>query len=91
MSFQKDQFEEKGQYKQLTDEAAQIQMLHTKFTPTIAEAVIDLREKYHIMEAYGEVTWLSVDLYKVSGIGKHTQKHWKQLGWYDDPLDVPGF
>ena len=66
-------------------------MLHTRFEPSIAEAVIDLREKAAIMNAYGGVNWLSVDLYRVIGYGPMKEKHFKLLGEYDEPEDVPGF
>jgi hypothetical protein len=65
-----------------------LQYWHSHFEPTIEKATVDFKAKAKEIEAYGEVQWLAIDLYRVSGIGKLTEKHWKLLQSFDDPDEI---
>jgi hypothetical protein len=85
-----------GEIKKAEGETLAISYYHTPFRPTIQEAIIELRQSYHIFKARAddrgdEVKYIYCDLYKVSGEGPLREKHWQLLSEYDEPLDVPGF
>jgi hypothetical protein len=65
-----------------------LQYWHSKFETTIKKATVDFLEKVKEIEAFGEVEWLAIDLYRVSGVGSLTEKHWKLLKSYDEPEDI---
>ena len=65
-----------------------IQYWHSKFEPTIKKATVDFLEKVPEIRAYGDVQFLSIDLYRVSGVGQLSQKNWKLLRSFDEPEDV---
>lgn len=65
-----------------------LQYWHSKFEPTIKKATVDFLEKVPEIRAYGDVQFLSIDLYRVSGVGQLSQKNWKLLRSFDEPEDV---
>jgi hypothetical protein len=69
-------------------DAVALQYWHSKFEPTIKKATVDFLEKVPEIRAYGQVQFLSIDLYRVSGVGKLSNKNWKLLKSFDEPEDV---
>jgi hypothetical protein len=66
-----------------------IEYYHTKFEPTIEAAKVDFHGQIAILKAYGHlISWMSIDLYRVSGIGALTDKQWKLIRSYDEPEAV---
>jgi hypothetical protein len=66
-----------------------IEYYHTKFEPTIEKATVNFHGEMAILRAYGHVIqFLSIDLYRVSGVGTLREKHWKLLKSYNEPEDV---
>lgn len=65
-----------------------LQYYHTGFMTTVEKAKVDLHEKAVLMRAYGDIQFITVALYRVSGVGKLTDKHWKLLAVYDEPEDA---
>lgn len=65
-----------------------IQYYHTQFMPTIQEAVTDLHEKVVVMRALGDVHFISVDLYAVSGQGMLRERNWELIESYVTPEEV---
>ena len=70
-------------------QAIEIQYWHSKFEPTIKKATVDFLEKVPEIRAYGDVQFLAIDLYRVSGAGPLSKKDWKLIRQYDEPDDVP--
>ena len=68
--------------------AMSLQYWHSHFEPTIKAATVDFLEKVPEIRAYGDVQFISIDLYRVSGVGKLSQKTWKLLKSFDEPEDV---
>ena len=66
-----------------------IQYYHTQFMNTVKEATLDLHEKVVVMRAFGDVQFVSVDLYRVSGQGMLRERNWELLESYIDPSEVP--
>jgi hypothetical protein len=66
-----------------------LEYYHTKFEPTIDKATVNFHGEMAILRAYGHViTFISIDLYQVSGVGTLKEMHWKLLKSYNDPEDV---
>jgi hypothetical protein len=65
-----------------------LQYWHSKFEPTIKKATVDFLGKVPEIRAYGDVQFISIDLYRVSGVGKMKDKHWKLIASFDEPEDV---
>ena len=62
---------------------------HTRFEPTIAKATADFHEQMALLNAYGHVVeFLAIDLYRVTGEGRLTEKNWKLVRPYDKPEEV---
>jgi hypothetical protein len=68
--------------------AVTLQYWHSKFEPTIKKATVDFLEKVPEIRAYGDVQFISIDLYRVSGVGKLKNKDWKLIKSFDEPEDV---
>jgi hypothetical protein len=66
-----------------------IQYYHTQFMPSIQEATTDLHEKVVVMRALGDVHFISVDLYAVSGQGLLRERRWDLIASYVTPEEVP--
>ena len=66
-----------------------LEYYHTKFEPTIKGATVDFHGQIALLKAYGHVVrFLSIDLYRVSGVGKLQEKNWKLIKSFDEPEDV---
>ena len=68
--------------------AMSMQYWHSKFEATIKKATVDFLEKVPEIRAYGDVQFIAIDLYRVSGEGPLTKKNWKLLRSFDEPEDV---
>ena len=68
--------------------AVTLQYWHSKFEATIKKATVDFLEKVPEIRAYGDVQFIAIDLYRVSGEGPLTKKNWKLLRSFDEPEDV---
>lgn len=65
-----------------------MQYWHSKFEATIKKATVDFLERVPEIRAYGDVQFITIDLYRVSGEGPLTKKNWKLLRSFDEPEDV---
>ena len=65
-----------------------LQYWHSKFEPSIKTATVDFLEKVPEIRAYGQVDFISIDLYRVSGEGQLRFKRWQLLRSFDEPEDV---
>jgi hypothetical protein len=66
-----------------------IEFYHTKFEPTIVKATVDFHEQMKLLRAYGHlIQFMSIDLYRVTGVGTLKEKHWRLIRSYNEPEDV---
>jgi hypothetical protein len=66
-----------------------IEYYHTHFEPSIEAATIDFHEQMNVIAGYEHIiTYLAIDLYRVAGEGKITERNWKLLKSFDDPSEV---
>jgi hypothetical protein len=72
----------------LNDDTVALQYWHSKFEPSIKAATLDFLQRVPEIRAYGDVQFISIDLYQVSGFGPLTKKYWKLLRSFDEPEDV---
>jgi hypothetical protein len=77
-----------GKPRDVPADAMSLQYWHSKFEPTIKGATIDFLGKVPEIRAYGDVQFISIELYRVSGVGKLTDKNWKLIASFDEPEDV---
>ena len=74
--------------ERMPESALAVQYWHSRFEPTIERATIDFLGRVPEIRAYGEVHFLSIDLYRVSGGGPLQERNWKFLKSFDEPEDV---
>jgi len=70
------------------EEETALQVFHTPFAATQEQAFEYFTERVAIMRAYGDITFIEISLWKVSGSGPMKEKKWNLLETYDEPEDV---
>jgi hypothetical protein len=65
-----------------------LQVFHTPFAATEAEAFEYFKERVAIMRAYGGITFIEISLWKVSGEGPMKEKKWDLIETFDEPEDA---
>lgn len=70
------------------EEETTLQVFHTPFVATQEQAFEYFTERVAIMRAYGDITFIEISLWKVSGSGPMKEKKWDLLETYDEPEDV---
>jgi len=81
--------ENKGKMDQAAQGERALEFYHSKFEPTIEAATVDFKGQVALLKAYGHIMrWMAIDLYRVSGVGKLTEKNWKLIKSFDEPEDV---
>jgi hypothetical protein len=77
-----------GVPKGVPEDSMSLQYWHSRFEPTIKKASVDFLSRVPEIRAYGDVRFMSIELYRVSGEGPLRVKKWKLLASFDEPEDI---